>query len=296
MTFIEQPAQALDVGARRLHLGDGRTLDYRLVSLDVGSETDLDWVADEQPPVLSIKPLERFQASWKQLLQRLETQRTGRLAVVGGGAAGVELAMAIACAVARAGLRVETVLLAGESGPLKGHTRGARRRIRRELSRCGVRLLSARGGIREGKLFAAEEALAVDAVIAASGARAPGWLGETELALDESGFVLVDEYHRSRSHPEVFAVGDVCARPGTALGRSGVYSVRAGPLLARNLMATLEKRPLRPYHPRRRSLYLISCGDRRALALWGRFSLAADLFLRWKDRIDRRFIARFRGE
>ncbi len=294
--FIEQSVVGLDTRARQVRLEDGRTLAYDRLSLDIGSETRVDWAQDYTGPLLSIKPLERFQADWDALLERFRQHQGGSLAVVGGGAAGVELVMAAARAFEQQDLPVTLWLLAGEAGPLAGMSPGARQRIRRELARCGVRVLSARARGQGSALLAGAESLSVDAVIAASGARAPAWLATTGLALDEAGFVLVDEFQRSPSHPEVSAAGDICARPGTALSRSGVYSVRAGPVLAHNLIATAEGKPLRRYLPRRRSLYLISCGGRRALALWGRLSLAADGCWLWKDWIDRRFMARFKGE
>jgi NADH dehydrogenase FAD-containing subunit len=74
-----------------------------------------------------------------------------------------------------------------------------------------------------------------------------------------------------------------------------VHAVRAGPVLARNLMAVLSGRPLTTYTPRRRSLYLLACGDRYAIVSWGKVSLEGRWAWRWKDWIDRRFIERFTG-
>jgi selenide,water dikinase len=74
--------------------------------------------------------------------------------------------------------------------------------------------------------------------------------------------------------------------------RSGVYAVRAGPVLADNLRRALAGQPLRVYVPQRRALYLLATGPRHAVASWGPLTLAGDWVWRWKDRIDRRFIAR----
>ena len=81
-------------------------------------------------------------------------------------------------------------------------------------------------------------------MLAATGGRPAAWLGTSGLALDEAGFVLVDAHHRSLFHAQVFAAGDVCARQDVALAHSGVQAVRTGPVLAANLLASLEGQPL----------------------------------------------------
>jgi NADH dehydrogenase FAD-containing subunit len=148
-------------------------------------------------------------------------------------------------------------------------------------------------GTQEGVLLADGTALPADVVLAATGARAAQWLETSGLRLDAHHYVAVDRFHRSQSHQDVFAAGDVSARSDVVMARSGVQAVHAGPVLAANLLATLQGGPLRTYSPRRRSLYLLACGPRYAIASWGSLSAEGHWVWRWKDRIDRGFVARF---
>jgi NADH dehydrogenase FAD-containing subunit len=100
----------------------------------------------------------------------------------------------------------------------------------------------------------------------------------------------VDSCHRSVSHSDVFAAGDVCSREDPRFARSGVHAVRAGPVLAANLVVALMGGHLRQYRPRRRSLYLLACGPRNAIVSWGKLSASGKWAWRWKDRIDRGFV------
>jgi NADH dehydrogenase FAD-containing subunit len=127
----------------------------------------------------------------------------------------------------------------------------------------------------------------------AVGAQAPGWLAGSGLALDDAGFVSVNSFQQSVSHRQVFAVGDVASRLDAPHPRSGVYAVRAGPPLLANLRAALQGLPMQPYQPPVRTLNLISCGDRYAIAAWGPLHVEGRWVWNLKDRIDRGFVARY---
>ena len=298
-------AVALDADRRRLQDDSGAIHDFDLLSLDVGSLTDTR--ALEALPagtLLPVKPLQAFFAAWPQRLAAARAGQLHRLAVVGGGAAGVELVLAAAQALRGAGCTVALALVAPPGGLLASHAEGVRRRVERRLAEAGIALHLARaGGTAAGLVLDhgagdAPAALPADCVIAATGACALPWLRESGLACDADGWVAVDAGHRSLSHPAIHAAGDVCTRAVPGFARSGVHAVHAGPVLAANLLAALENGPAstppHTYRPRPRSLYLIASGPRHAIASWGRWSAEGSWVWHWKDYLDRGFIARHR--
>jgi selenide,water dikinase len=135
--------------------------------------------------------------------------------------------------------------------------------------------------------------VACDAPVVAIGTSAPAWLADSGLALDAQGFVATGPTLQTLSHPDVFAAGDCASRPDAPHPRSGVYAVRAGPPLAANLHRFVEGAPLRPYLPQRRTLNLLSCGERSAIGVWGAWSAQGRWVWWWKDRIDRAFVRRY---
>lgn len=283
-------AVALDAAARRVALSDGQVLDYQLLSLDIGAQIDRDAIPGAREHAIFVRPIEDFIARHDA---RLQPAASGRLAVVGGGAAGVELAMALAWRLRQIGGGPRVSLVAG--GVLPDFAPRVQQRALRALAAMGVTLwpqpctaieadhLRLAGGAR----------VACDLPLLAVGASAPRWLAGSGLALDAQGFVLTGPTLQSLSHAEVFAAGDVATRVDAPHPKSGVHAVRAGPPLAANLRRALLGRPLQTHMPQRRTLYLLSCGERSAIASWGGWSAEGRWVWRWKDRIDRAFVARY---
>jgi selenide,water dikinase len=139
----------------------------------------------------------------------------------------------------------------------------------------------------------ARDEIEADAIVWATGAGAPALLAASALARDAAGFVTVGETLQSTSHANVFAAGVVATMVGHPRPRSGVYAVRQGPPLAHNLRAAVIGAALVRYIPQRRALAIITTGGRHAVATRGDWALAGGWVWRWKDWIDRRFMARY---
>jgi NADH dehydrogenase FAD-containing subunit len=128
--------------------------------------------------------------------------------------------------------------------------------------------------------------------IVASGASAQPWLQQSGLVCDEQGFVRIGATLQSNSHASIFAVGDCASLANTP--HNGVYAVRQGPVLAHNLAALLQGRPLKSYQPQPRALALLACGDGSALASWAGITAEGRWLGRCKDYLDQSFMRRHR--
>ena len=137
--------------------------------------------------------------------------------------------------------------------------------------------------------------VACDVPLLALGAAAQPWLRDSGLALDAQGFVATDALLRSLSHPEVFAAGDTATPSDAPRAKNGVRALRAGASLALNLRRALAGGELQAHRPQQRTLSLLACGERRAIASWAGIALEGAWVWRWKDRIDRDFVRRHGG-
>jgi selenide,water dikinase len=266
--FIEDSIVAIDPARRSVTLSGGQSVGYDVLSLNVGSRVELSapGAAEHAVPV---KPFEN-------LLER----QARHVAIAGGGAAGVELAMALRHRGAEVTVFSERDAFAGD----------AARRITRALKRRGVdyRRGMRADAIEPGPVVVSGSARQqFDLVLWAGGAAPLPLLAQSGLALDEQGCVRVDETLRSVSHPDVLAAGD-CAALGEA--KSGVHAVRQGAVLADNLRCLVSGMRLQPYRPRDKALLILTCGARYAIAMRGEWSAEGRWVWWWKNAIDRRWL------
>lgn len=292
-------AIGLDLANKHVLFRGRPPIGYDVLSIDIGSTPNLAVMgaADHTVPV---KPIDRLLDRWSALTTRLcESDTPRRIAVVGGGAGGVELLLAVQhsmrARLAKQGRRdghLEYHVFT-EGDLLPTHNRSVRRRFERILEerRVSVHRGSAVVSVAAGALHTADGGVhPIDETLWTTQAAAAPWLAASGLAVDDEGFVRVSSALQSTSHGDVFAAGDIASMVDHPRPKSGVFAVRQGLPLARNLRRALLGEPLEPYRPQRQFLSLISTGDQYAIASRGPIAFEGAWVWRWKDRIDRRFM------
>jgi selenide,water dikinase len=299
--YLPLRACGMDIARRQIALSDGTLLDYDIASLDVGSTPPTAGVPGAAEHAVAAKPFTVFAQRWDRLIAAAQAGTLRKVVVIGGGAAGVELALAMHYRLAQATMPhpIDFTVVTDAQCLLPDHNRQTRAALERALTQRGIAVyLNSRVTRVETTqliLRGTAHAVASDATIWATGAGAPSWLANTGLALDVQDFMRIDERLVSVSNPEIFAAGDCATIDGHRYPKSGVYAVRQGPVLAENLRRVLAGEHLARYRPQQRALALISTGNRYAVASYGRYALEGAWVWRWKDYIDRKFMRRYRA-
>lgn len=296
--FIEARVNGLHLDARLAFCADGRSFEYDVASIDVGSRPATLSVPGASHNALGIKPIETFLQHWEGIVAHARDLPDGyRLLVVGAGAAGIEVLLAMQHRLTGAGAPdVRFGLVTDSAQILPTHAPRVQRiftrllRERRVETFCGERVVRV---MPRSVVLADGKEIPADRIVWATGAAAPLWPGACGLATTAEGFVLVNSYLQSINRPEIFAAGDVAEVRGDPRPKAGVYAVRQGPVLAANLRRALSGTPLLVFHPPRRALALISTGDRRAVASRGCIGVEGAALWHCKDWIDRRFVGRY---
>jgi selenide, water dikinase len=302
--LYQDEAVDLDLAGRHVICRRRPPVPYDLLSLNIGSTPNTADVPGASEHAIPVKPIDGFLRRFEALQARV-LARKGRTAValVGAGAGGVELLLAVEHrlrqAVARAGFDasgLSFVLVSDVSDILPSFPAAFRARFHAVLAARGIAVITGAPVTRveAGRLMLAGYGpLAADEILWTTQAAPARWLAKAGLPLDARGFLRVDQTLRVVGRDDIFAAGDTIAFSGRELPKSGVYAVRAGPALAENIRRTLTGRSLRRFRPQREALYLISTGGRHAVGTRNGLVVEGDWVWRWKDWIDRRFMRKF---
>jgi len=304
--FFRDEVIGLDRAAGKVLCRHRPPVPYDRLSINIGSTPQMSQVAGAEEHAVAVKPIHLFNARWLALLARVQ-QHAGktRIAIVGAGAGGVELTLAMQHRL-RHELRrlgrdpneLNFHLFSSDASILPTHNRRVRRSFERVLTERQVVIhtdsevtqVSDRGLQTQGGTL-----LEMDEIVWVTQAGGAPWLRQTGLALDADGFIEVNDHLQSLSDPAVFAAGDIATLVSRPLPKAGVFAVRQAKPLAANLRRSVLDEPLLSYRPQRKWLALISTGDRHAVASHGHLSWHGDWVWRWKDWIDRRFMDKFQS-
>ena len=295
--FIQQSLAAVKANANQVTTSDNESFDYDVLSLNTGADTDIKWLNEQSDysknEVIPIRPIYPFIERWQQIIDEANHSDHYRLAIVGAGAAAVELVLAAQYTLKNINKNHQAYLICGDE-LLPNFNQRFRRKVINQLERHNVKVIYARAqGYSEGQLHTDTDTLSMDAVIAATGVTGAAWTKNTDLQTVDGNFIAVNAVQQSVSHDNVFAVGDVATRVDRNMAHSGVHAVFGGAVEAENLLAYLKDKTLKTYKPKNRTLYLLSCGDKYAIGSWGKYSLQGRWVWILKKHIDKRFVKSF---
>ncbi|MGV1099388.1 NAD(P)/FAD-dependent oxidoreductase [Thiovibrio sp. JS02] len=296
--FVLGRAVRIEPRTRAVHLADGTTRPYDVLSCNAGSSVPqtLPGMATARE-LFSVKPIERLMEAQARLLA-LAGQKQIRVAVLGGGPSAVEVAGNVWRLLADARVAPPRITVFAGSGLMARQPEAIRSRARRSLVGRGIEIVTADRvrEIREGKVVLASGAAhEADLIFLALGIEPSPLFADSGLATGPDGGLLVNEFLQCPEHPEIFGGGDCIFFAPRPLDKVGVYAVRQNPVLCHNLLAALEGRPLRRFSPGGDYLLIYNLGDgtgilrKRGLVFGGRPAF-------WlKDFIDRRFMRKFQA-
>ena len=273
--FIQAKIENLDCKKNTLYLSQNRSLRYEILSLNLGCQSPHPVELINQKCCIPVKPL----GPTLNLIEEEDTISAKLSAkpfsVVGSGLAAVEICL---------GLRKRWPTRCIQ---LVIHNVKRTRYFHKALHKANIQIISQEQLPEEGP------------VLLCTGSMAPSFLRASGLLCNSAGRVRTEPTLQVLGHRNIFASGDCAIIDRHPRPPSGVWAVRATPVLARNLEAECCKRPLQGWTPQRRALQLVSHPSSEkqasAWALWGNLCIGPYPWIwHWKQRLDRHFIAMFK--
>jgi selenide, water dikinase len=290
--LILDAATGIDRDQRLIHLAGRPPLAFDVASIDTGITSALPDLAGAEAHAHAAKPLGTYAAAWEAFVAR--RLAFPRVVILGGGIGGMELALASAHRLRGLGATPDITVIERGTTLLPGLGSRARTVILWRARALGIRVLTgttATAITADTVSLSSGEVLGSDFTLTVATARPLPWFADTGLALTD-GYLAASSTLQT-SDPAIFAAGDCAHLTGNPRPKAGVFAVRAAPVLHHNLRAALSGGSLKRFRPQRDYLKLISLGDRTALAEKFGLTVSGPRLWRLKDRIDRKFMAKF---
>ena len=293
---IHAACTGIDADRKRLLFDNRPPLRFDLLSINIGGQPALDAIDGAVDHAIPVKPIAQFQ---RQLDNVISGGKIQKLSVIGGGAAGCELALALSkrC-LTETGKRPELHLFSRAHHLMPQMATRAGKLIEADLKAIGAHIHKATevSSIRANSLSCQDgQTYDFDACFLVSAVKPPAWLATSSIECDDNGFIRVGQNLQSLSHPYIFASGDIAALHPYTRPKAGVFAVRAGRILAKNLQRYLKRQSLYAWKPQSRYLALIGTADGAAIAARGALSFKSKYLWQLKVWIDQRFMAKYKS-
>ncbi|MDJ0744359.1 MAG: FAD-dependent oxidoreductase [Xenococcaceae cyanobacterium MO_167.B27] len=303
--LIIDRAIALDLEQNQVICCHHPPINFDYLSLDIGSTPETISVPGAKEYAIPAKPVPVFLEGWSKVLQQQKESpdKDIAIAIVGGGAGGVELALNMYSRLSQeSGVRRGKITISlihrGEK-LLSGHNNWVSNRLEKILLEKGIKLYlqTTVTEVYDDRVLCQSSYSSTSITIPCNytfwvtQATSPYWIKASGIGTNEQGFILVEDTLQSQTHPHIFAAGDIATNPNYPRPKAGVFAVRQGKPLFQNWRSLILGQPLQPYIPQEKYLALIGTGDRSAIASRGKWGLQSPLLWYLKDYIDRKFMA-----
>lgn len=305
--LIQGDVSDLDLERKEIKLAGRPPIPFDLISLNIGSSPDANLITGAKKYGMPVKPIGKFIDYWQQIFPQacaaVRNQTPYTLAIIGGGPASVEMAFAAQYSIHRETsipLESESSLtvhvISSSNTTLETHNDKAQKAVLQEFERRHIKFS---GSARVSEIKAGEVVLKTggsifaDQTVFATGASIPGWPADCGLAISEDGFIEVNNNLQSTSHSFVFAAGDAATIRNQLRPKSGVYAVRQGKVLAKNLILAATGKSLSSYSPQKHALALLNLGNKSAFAIRDSLFIQGAAVWKLKNYIDMKFVRKY---
>ena len=294
-TFVHDRVERIAPQEKRVHLASGNTVDYDVLSCNLGSRVPGELITDDYGDIYSVKPIERLLEARQRALEVMSGKQAV-IAVAGGGPAASEIAGNLHHLAGASGKVMPTIYMCAGKAFMSRFPKSVRRRVYRSLTDRGI-IVDESGYVKSIATGAVAldsgKTIAADLIFVALGVKPSPVLAASDMPLGPDGGLPVNAFLQSQTYPDIFGGGDCIYFESRPLDKVGVYAVRENPVLCHNLLAALEGRPLKPFDPGGDYLLIFNLGDHRGVLKkkWLTFSGRTAFML--KDYIDRRFMKKF---
>lgn len=295
--FIEGLATKIDYENKKVICSNSLEMPFDILSLDIGSEVAYQNVAGVKDFAITVKPLINL-LSIKKMLDR-KSEDDYSVVIVGGGAVGVELSLALRNYSNTLGKNIDIAIVEAGDSVLKTYSFKVINKTAEILKKNIIQVYSGETILKvEDKIVLTKNGSKIkySILIWAVGISANSIFLNSNIPTDNNGYMLVNNFLQSQKYPFIFGAGDCIEFENfNYVKKVGVYAIKEAPVLWENILNYAQNKKLREYRPQKTFLSIISTGKKTAVLFNKGFVLSGKLAWLVKDIIDRSFISKFKN-
>ncbi|WLD91914.1 FAD-dependent oxidoreductase [Alkalihalobacillus sp. AL-G] len=284
VTFVKGKPLSIDAKQKMVLTDEGEILNFDVVSFDMDSASIDPFILKDTSGVID--------PTHNEQVQRLinEKRMTGQVVIAGGKHAGIELSFSIQAWKEKNGDNGKVILI----NRLREQTEEAHQsKISQLIQRAGIQLVDDEEVQRVDKneIVTQSSAYSFDTFLCLPTSKASKLFRSSKLPVDEKGKLIVEDTLQVKQFPFIFGTGaSVTFRDYPNLPCNHASLLKQGSVLFDNIKGYLQSGEGYRYTPPKRTLSILSTGNRKALLSYGKLSMFGYLPWLLRDRIDRKSI------
>jgi NADH dehydrogenase FAD-containing subunit len=293
VNWKEDVVTAVDAQQKLILTASGDIHSFDIISFDIGSLTagiDTLGVAEN---ALRIKPNYHFVDIIDQV------RHSEKICVVGGGAAGIEISLSLSQWRKKQQIQ-SPVTLISKSRLLEQKDASVSTKIEKIVTTSGINLITNEKVTSVHPNYymtSTGKKEKYDHIIWLTGPKAHGLFKSSNLPINEDGYLLVEDTLQVKKHPFIFGAGDcISLRDYPNVDKAGVYAVKQGKVLFKNLNAFIHSTDGERYIPQKNYLSILSIGNKEGFLLYGNYFLKSKWAWILKNSIDKSFISKYKSK
>lgn len=283
--YVEDKIISIDKDNNTIQTENGiHTAD--IISINLGSLSNITFPIDSDDVCL-VKPIKTTVDAKRDIEEKIKRDPNfKKLVFVGGGASGIELALAFNAAFNN--LEID-IITCGEI--LQNFNNASKKKFYKLFEEKGINIIKHEyvKEIKDHKVLTENHEYDFDYAFITAGFRGPNVEFKSYETLDKNYLLVNDNLTASETS---VAMGDTatlkCYRD---MPKAGVFAIREAPILYKNLLKMINgESDYLNYKPQLKYLQIINCGDKKAIANYGNISFYGKFAWKIKDKIDRDYM------
>ena len=285
--FINCKVNKIDGNQNLIYFKNRPPLSFDYLSINIGINNDTKTIKNADKYALKLKPISKI--NYNEIIKNLEGKKVG---IIGSGPAGVEISLALK----KRYSKIDIFLFTGKNGLLKNYSNSSKNSILKNLTEANINVIfkDEVSEVSKNKIVTkSSKVYLIDKAILSTNGVPPKWLKETNMELSPDGFIQTNNKLQTNFN-HIFASGDIINFSYKSLTKSGVYAVKSGSVLTKNIRNFILNKPLVNYNPQKYYLSIIGLSNGKALAYKYNLHFTSKLILKLKKYIDLKFINKFK--